>query len=141
MRWQHDFAKKGRRKEILSGLLHVAMRTKSSDEAFFHGVHMAEVVITNYHLAKSQTQHTGNSHQKKGPQNKYADFMLTHPQYCYCVCLYMANKFTDRRHFRVDCYLWCCKGKLLSERNIYNESQIEKRFVEFELEICRVFNS
>ena len=78
------------------------MKAKISDEAFFHGVHLAEVALTNFYLKK---------HRDKIPLAKNAEIMLTYPQYCYCVSLHIASKLDDRAHCKDEEFLKICKAK------------------------------
>mmetsp|Transcript_32835 Transcript_32835/g.43289 ORF Transcript_32835/g.43289 Transcript_32835/m.43289 type:complete len:137 (+) Transcript_32835:262-672(+) len=70
------------RYRLMDWLLYVSERFKISDEAFLHGFKLAETALTKFQSERSSLA-------------QKARFMLSKPQYCYIVCVYIGAKLHD----------------------------------------------
>lgn len=112
------------------------MRCSISDQALMHGIKLAENAITTFQLQKSQQQTSDQSSRVK--------FMLSKPQYCYIVCVYLCAKMHDLTYPYIDIYLsqsQKCSNLLKNDENETSFFQsVLLQFADFEVEILRATN-
>ena len=69
-------------------------------------LNLAENVLTKLQI--SQIKHKEGQLRTSG---NFDSFLASRPQYCYCVCLYLAVKLCDLTYPHIDIYLEICQKK------------------------------